>query len=91
MTATTAESAERKHFDVKPGAKPRILTGIRPTGALHLGHYVGALKNWLALQDQYECYFLIADYQALGDHFHDIDLITRISSSTSHWTGSRSV
>ena len=63
------------HFDVLPGAKPRILTGIRPTGALHLGHYVGALKNWLDLQDAYECYFLIADYQALGDHFDDIDLI----------------
>ncbi len=75
MTATTTETTNRKHFDVKPGAKPRILTGIRPTGALHLGHYVGALKNWLALQDEYECYFLIADYQALGDHFHDIDLI----------------
>ena len=80
MTALTAETkspgpAEREHFDVQQGAKPRILTGIRPTGALHLGHYVGALKNWLALQDQYECYFLIADYQALGDHFHDIDLI----------------
>ncbi|MBI2965439.1 MAG: tryptophan--tRNA ligase [Chloroflexi bacterium] len=53
----------------------RILTGIRPTGALHLGHYVGALENWLRLQDQYECFFLIADYQALGDHFHEIDLI----------------
>ena len=68
-------SSDRRHFDVEPGAKPRILTGIRPTGPLHLGHYVGALKNWLQLQDQYECYFLIADYQALGDHFHDIDLI----------------
>ena len=56
-------------------AKKRILTGIRPTGALHVGHYVGALHNWVDLQDQYECYFLIADYQALGDHFHDIDLI----------------
>ncbi|MDA1278823.1 MAG: tryptophan--tRNA ligase [Chloroflexi bacterium] len=56
-------------------AKKRILTGIRPTGALHLGHYVGALHNWIELQDKYECYFLIADYQALGDHFHDIDLI----------------
>ena len=55
--------------------KKRILTGIRPTGALHLGHYVGALHNWVDLQNQYECYFLIADYQALGDHFHDIDLI----------------
>lgn len=57
--------------------KKRILTGIRPTGALHVGHYVGALENWLRLQDQYECYFLIADYQALGDHFHDIDLIRK--------------
>ena len=57
------------------GAKKRILTGVRPTGALHVGHYVGALHNWIELQDQYECYVLIADYQALGDHFHEIDLI----------------
>ena len=55
--------------------KKRILTGIRPTGALHLGHSVGALPNWVDLQNQYECFILIADYQALGDHFHDIDLI----------------
>ena len=40
-----------------------------------MGHYVGALKNWLELQDKYDCYFLIADYQALGDHLHDIELI----------------
>ena len=75
QTATESKPKTRRHFDVAPGAKPRILTGIRPTGALHLGHYVGALKNWLDLQNEYECYFLIADYQALGDHFHDIDLI----------------
>lgn len=75
QTATESQPKTRRHFDVAPGAKPRILTGIRPTGALHLGHYVGALKNWLDLQNEYECYFLIADYQALGDHFHDIDLI----------------
>jgi len=55
--------------------KKRILTGIRPTGPLHLGHYIGALQNWVKLQDDYNCYFLIADYQALGDHFHDIELI----------------
>ena len=55
--------------------KKRILTGIRPTGPLHLGHYVGALENWLRLQDQYECFFLIADYQALGDHLDEIDRI----------------
>ena len=55
--------------------KQRILTGIRPTGPLHLGHFVGALENWVRLQDQYECYFLIADYQALGDHLDEIDRI----------------
>lgn len=55
--------------------KKRILTGIRPTGELHLGHYIGALQNWVKLQDDYNCYFLIADYQALGDHLHDIELI----------------
>ena len=52
--------------------KERILTGMRPTGPLHLGHYVGALENWLKLQKQYECYFLIADYQALGDYAENI-------------------
>jgi tryptophanyl-tRNA synthetase len=55
--------------------KKRILTGIRPTGALHLGHYVGALETWLEFQEEYDCFFLIADYQALGDHFSEIDLI----------------
>lgn len=45
--------------------KKRILTGDRPTGYLHLGHYVGSLKNRVALQDQYECYFIIADLHTL--------------------------
>jgi tryptophanyl-tRNA synthetase len=58
-------------------AKKRILTGVRPTGNLHLGHYVGALENWVRLQDEYECSFLIADYQALGDHLDDIEGIRR--------------
>ncbi len=43
--------------------RKRILTGIRPTGPLHLGHYVGALENWVRLQDRYQCTFLIADWQ----------------------------
>ena len=55
--------------------KPRILTGMRPTGPLHLGHYVGALENWITLQEKYACYFLIADYQALGDYSDDIPRI----------------
>ncbi len=43
--------------------RKRILTGVRPTGALHLGHYAGALENWVRLQDEYDCFFLIADCQ----------------------------
>jgi tryptophanyl-tRNA synthetase len=54
--------------------KKRILTGVRPTGAMHLGHYAGALENWLRLQDDYECFFLIADYQ-VSDYADDIDLV----------------
>ncbi|MFH1898993.1 MAG: tryptophan--tRNA ligase [Patescibacteria group bacterium] len=46
----------------------RVLTGIRPTGPLHLGHYVGALKQCVLLQDEYECFFMIADVQALTTH-----------------------
>ncbi|MFV9507198.1 MAG: tryptophan--tRNA ligase [Oscillochloridaceae bacterium umkhey_bin13] len=46
-------------------AKPRILTGDRPTGKLHLGHYVGSLQNRVALQDSYECFFIIADLHVL--------------------------
>lgn len=45
--------------------KKRLLTGDRPTGALHLGHYVGSIKNRVALQDHYECYFIIADLHML--------------------------
>src|SRR3990170_6366564 len=43
----------------------RILTGDRPTGELHLGHYVGSLANRVRLQDEYDCFFIIADYHAL--------------------------
>lgn len=51
--------------------RKRILTGVRPTGSLHLGHYAGALENWVRLQGEYECYFLIADYQ-VSDYADDI-------------------
>ena len=49
----------------------RIVTGIRPTGPLHLGHYAGALENWVKLQSDYDCYFLIADYQ-VSDYADDL-------------------
>ncbi|MGH7317048.1 MAG: tryptophan--tRNA ligase [Candidatus Rokuibacteriota bacterium] len=49
----------------------RILTGIRPTGPLHLGHYAGALENWVRLQATYDCHFLLADYQ-VSDYADDV-------------------
>jgi tryptophanyl-tRNA synthetase len=51
--------------------KQIILTGDRPTGPLHLGHYVGSLENRVKLQDEYDCLFIIADYQVLTDHLAD--------------------
>jgi tryptophanyl-tRNA synthetase len=51
--------------------KKRILTGDRPTGPLHIGHYVGSLENRVRLQDEYDCFFLIADYQVLTDHLKE--------------------
>lgn len=51
--------------------KKRILTGDRPTGQLHIGHYVGTLKNRVRLQDNYDCFFIIADLQVLTDHLDD--------------------
>ncbi len=50
--------------------KKRILTGDRPTGPLHLGHYVGSLENRVKLQDEYECFFIISDYEFLTDHLN---------------------
>ncbi|HRH80006.1 MAG TPA: tryptophan--tRNA ligase [Thiobacillaceae bacterium] len=47
----------------------RVLSGMRPTGSLHLGHYHGVLKNWIALQRQYECLFFVADWHALTTHY----------------------
>ena len=49
----------------------RVLSGMRPTGALHLGNYYGALRNWVELQYQYECYFFIADWHALTTGYED--------------------
>ena len=54
-----------------------ILTGIRPTGNLHLGHYFGAVSNWIKLQDDYNSYIEIADVQALTDNFNDPDKVRK--------------
>ncbi|MDR1952010.1 MAG: tryptophan--tRNA ligase [Elusimicrobiota bacterium] len=51
--------------------KKIILSGMRPTGRLHIGHYFGALKNWSALQDEYECFYMSADWHALTSDYAD--------------------
>ena len=57
--------------------KKNILTGDRPTGQLHIGHYCGALKNRVALQDQYNTYVMIADVQALTDNFNNPEKVRK--------------
>ncbi len=53
----------------------RVLSGMRPTGRLHLGHYHGVLKNWVELQNRHECFFFVADWHALTTHYDDPSLI----------------
>ena len=66
--------------------KKRVLTGDRPTGALHLGHYVGSLANRVKLQEQYDTYIIIADVQALTTHWeHGEDLENSVYQITSDY------
>jgi tryptophanyl-tRNA synthetase len=67
MTEPTSEISE----DLTKIPRARVLSGMRPTGRLHLGNYMGALYNWVQLQHQYECYFFIADYHALTTDYAD--------------------
>ena len=53
----------------------RVLSGMRPTGALHLGHYHGALKNWVRLQHEMECFYFVADWHALTTHYQERGVI----------------
>src|SRR5512146_2132639 len=53
----------------------RVLSGMRPTGRMHLGHYHGALKNWVRLQEEYECLFFAADWHALTTHYDSPETI----------------
>ncbi|WP_022849820.1 tryptophan--tRNA ligase [Limisalsivibrio acetivorans] len=49
----------------------RVLSGMRPTGRLHIGHYFGALKNWVKLQDEHECFYFVADWHALTTNYEN--------------------
>jgi tryptophanyl-tRNA synthetase len=77
----TAEKNSRKGLEVdyslekETEARQRVLTGDRPTGPLHLGHWVGSLENRLALQDSYECFFVVADLHALTTHYEKTEML----------------
>ncbi|HXV40069.1 MAG TPA: tryptophan--tRNA ligase [Steroidobacteraceae bacterium] len=58
-------------MSAKPGQKGRVVSGMRPTGQLHLGNYHGALVNWIELQARYECFFFVADWHALTTGYED--------------------
>jgi tryptophanyl-tRNA synthetase len=66
--------------------KKRILSGMRPTGPLHIGHLVGALDNWVKLQDEYECFFMVADWHALMSEYENPkDLKENLISNVIDW------
>lgn len=69
MEVATTES----NFSVDK--QKRVLSGMRPTGRLHLGHYFGALSNWVKLQNEYDCFFFVADWHALTTHYEDTNSI----------------
>ncbi len=60
----------------------RVLSGMRPTGRLHLGHYHGALKNWVKLQHEHPCYFFVADWHALTTHYETPAVIEEYTHDT---------
>ncbi|MEO6408550.1 MAG: hypothetical protein ABIO45_07330, partial [Burkholderiaceae bacterium] len=63
--------------DSPPTPRQRVLSGMRPTGALHLGHYHGALKNWVRLQADYDCFYFVADWHALTTHYEERGVMER--------------
>jgi len=69
-------------------SKARVVSGMRPTGRLHLGHLVGALGNWVTLQDQYDCFYFVADWHALTSDFADTSQLTSYTyENVADWMG----
>jgi tryptophanyl-tRNA synthetase len=60
-----------------PQKKGRVLSGMRPTGRLHIGHYFGALANWVKLQEDYDCFYFVADWHALTTDYADASQVAR--------------
>jgi len=69
-------------------SRARVVSGMRPTGRLHLGHLIGALGNWVSLQDQFDCFYFIADWHALTSDFADTSQITSYTyENVADWIG----
>ena len=69
-------------------ARPRVVSGMRPTGRLHIGHLVGALSNWVRLQEQYDCFYFVADWHALTSEFANTGPITSHAyDNVADWIG----
>jgi len=73
---------------VTTSEKARVVSGMRPTGRLHLGHLVGALGNWARLQEQYDCFYFVADWHALTSDYADTSLVTSYAyDNVADWIG----
>ena len=71
-----------------PASIARVVSGMRPTGRLHLGHLVGALGNWVPLQAQYDCFYFVADWHALTSDFADTSQLTTYAyDNVADWIG----
>jgi tryptophanyl-tRNA synthetase len=69
-------------------ARPRVVSGMRPTGRLHIGHLVGALSNWVRLQEQYDCFYFVADWHALTSEFANTGPLTSYAyDNVADWIG----
>src|SRR5262245_24788395 len=76
----------RACYDARPMVKPVILSGMRPTGRLHLGHLVGALDNWVRLQEQYQGFYSIVDWHALTTNYESTgDIRPSILDNAMDW------
>ncbi|HTM34764.1 MAG TPA: tryptophan--tRNA ligase [Vicinamibacterales bacterium] len=68
--------------------RQRVVSGMRPTGKLHLGHLVGALHNWVELQATYDCFYFVADWHALTSHYADTaDIVSNAVDNVADWIG----
>ena len=62
--------------------KNRILSGIQPTGNLHLGNYLGAIKNFVSLQNKFDCLYMLADYHAITTNYNQTEIKNHIYETT---------